>query len=653
MNPVVANYLDASLVGLFVVAIFLVALPWISVEGKWRSLPIIFAISAALNYMFWRVTNTIPSPDEPISFIAGLLFFTVEFCTTVGTILSLVTLTRVKNRTEEVNQNLQALDGSKAPLVDVFICTYNEGRDVLEPTMVGAKGMDYDNFRVWVLDDGRRPWLADLAKELDCHYLTRPDNSHAKAGNINNALNHVWGLDEKSEFASILDADFVPTRDFLKRTVSLFSDKKVGIVQTPQHFINPDPIQMNLKSSEVWPDEQRYFFNVLMPSKDAWGTAFCCGTSSVLRMEALKAAGGFPTDSVTEDYLVTIRLKQLGYNTIYLNEPLSLGLAPEGIKEYITQRSRWCLGFMQIMRGKYGPLKLDNGLSLQDRISLFETFTHWGFTFLFRLACLLLPPLYLLFGIKTFDAPLGEAVSQFLPYYIINVTVMAWVSRRHVLPIMTDIAQVVAAKEIVRAGYTGLFRDREHKFVVTPKGGDRSKTIIHWDRISFLGLIAFLNVAGIFWAFFVDTARDSQSAEGVILFWCWYNIIVLVASAFVCVDKPRFRKSERMPANIDLMVSGPNESMKLRAIDVSTGGIMFRARTSLRKGDSVTIDIEGQPLKATVVRVTDDTFSVKMDRDTETQRAMIRFVYSGALKPTAPDVRTTLVAGRVIRRVVS
>ena len=57
-----------------------------------------------------------------------------------------------------------------------------------------------------------------------------------------------------------------------------------------------------------------------------------------------KRIGGFPTDSVTEDYLLTLRLREKGIRTIYLNEVLSLGLAPEGLKEYYGQRSRWCLG---------------------------------------------------------------------------------------------------------------------------------------------------------------------------------------------------------------------------------------------------------------------------------------------------------------------
>src|SRR5262249_53522712 len=168
-------------------------------------------------------------------------------------------------------------------------------------------------------------------------------------------------------------------------------------------------------------DEQRYFFDVIMPSKDAWGTAFCCGTSSVIRLSVLIGIGGFPTDSVTEDYLLTIRLQAAGYRTVYLNEPLTFGLAPEGLKEYITQRSRWCLGFMQICRGPSGPLRLGNGLPLLHRLSLVETFLHWFATHCYRLLGLIIPLLYLLFGLQAVHAQVSDTLAYFVPYFVMQV----------------------------------------------------------------------------------------------------------------------------------------------------------------------------------------------------------------------------------------
>ena len=71
----------------------------------------------------------------------------------------------------------------------------------------------------------------------------------------------------------------------------------------------------------------------------------------MVRVGAVEAIGGFPTESVTEDFLLTLRLSENGWRTVYLNEPLTEGLAPEGLQEYIVQRGRWCLGMMQIVRG--------------------------------------------------------------------------------------------------------------------------------------------------------------------------------------------------------------------------------------------------------------------------------------------------------------
>ncbi len=93
--------------------------------------------------------------------------------------------------------------------------------------------------------------MKKLCAKKGCHYLARSDNSHAKAGNINNALRHLAGLTSPPEFIAVLDADFVPFVNFLSRALCLFRDPTIGIVQTPQHFFNPDPIQSNLAITEA------------------------------------------------------------------------------------------------------------------------------------------------------------------------------------------------------------------------------------------------------------------------------------------------------------------------------------------------------------------------------------------------------------------
>jgi cellulose synthase (UDP-forming) len=125
--------------------------------------------------------------------------------------------------------------------VDVFIPTYNEPLQIVRATVLGALAMDYpaEKLKVTLLDDGRRDDFRDFATTIGVGYLTRENNVHAKAGNINHALEHTQG-----EFIAIFDADHVPTRPFLRMTLGWFlSDPRVGLVQTPHHFYSPDPFE--------------------------------------------------------------------------------------------------------------------------------------------------------------------------------------------------------------------------------------------------------------------------------------------------------------------------------------------------------------------------------------------------------------------------
>lgn len=651
MNPILSVLSEGAVPGLIIAGLLLAVLPWIKRHSRLRILPIILVLALTAKYLFWRVTATIPSLSNPVDFVVGWLFFLIEIGAVTGSIISYITLTRTSERTSEVEKNTPWLNAlPHMPLVDVFICTYNEEREILERTIVGATGMTYANFRVWVLDDGRRPWLAELADELGANYLSRPDNAHAKAGNINHALRHVAGLDEPPDFISVLDADFVPTPMFLSRALTLFKEPDVGIVQTPQHFINPDPIQANLQASDAWPDEQRYFFDVLMPAKDAWGTAFCCGTSSVIRMKALQRAGGFPTESVTEDYLLTLRLKRNGFRTVYLNERLSLGLAPEGLQEYITQRSRWCLGFIQIIRGKDGPFNFGNGLQFIDRVSLVESMLYWSMAYLFRVAGILVPIFYLLLGINAVNVGTADGIANFLPYYLSQIAVMAWLSGQRVLPVMTDISQLLAAREILTAVAIGLFKPKGQKFKVTAKGGDRSKTVIQWRMMSLFSFLLGLTVLGVLLSF---GGRDPlQDSSMVALYWSWYNIVILVSAIAVCVEKPRMRRHERLQGKETVIVSFDNEHHIFVTADVSVGGMRLLGNVHAPLGTRVSVQLGHAHFDGTIVRRSESDFAVSLDENVSNRTAMVRKVYSGEYKGQISNVKPGAVARKVIGRLM-
>ncbi len=642
------GYLDAFLPGLMFAGALLAVLPWLDRKNALiRSVLLILCAYLAWNYMSWRIVHTTPLDGPLIDRVTGILFTSVEALALIGSTLSMLFLTRTSNRTPQADENVEWMRANGvAPRIDVLICTYNEDQQILERTIVGATSIEYDNYRVWVCDDGRRDWLRDMCKLYDVGYLTRPDNKHAKAGNINAALEKLAALPEKPEFVAILDADFVPLPTFLTRTVALMRDDDVGVVQSPQHFFNPDPVQNNLSLAKVWPDEQRFFFDIIMPAKDAWNAAFCCGTSSLLRFDALLRVGGFPTESVTEDYLVSLKLRQSGYKTVYLNEVLSLGLAPEGLVEYCTQRSRWCLGFVQIVRSQSGPLRLGNGLPLADRIILLETFLHWSATHMFRLLGIVIPSLYLLFGVQAVHTTVTDVITHLFPYFVAQSLVYYWLTQGRVLPILADLYQLLAAHEVVKAVFQGLVRPKKQRFKVTAKGGDRSGRFIQWPMLRiFLGLAIFVGL-GIVSSFLFNKSSSVSEASAIALFWSWYNLVILTLACYVCVEERR--SGNRFPWSAQVNVSGHI----FKTADISISGVRLVGDPPSTVGGAVSVELGGAQVEARVIRLTNDGFALEFDPDPFNRARVIRYLFSGRFNPGIPVIRPFVVMLQIGRRIM-
>lgn len=501
---------------------------------------VLLSISAglALRYAWWRATETVAPLGLTWDWAASWSLLFLELAAIVGSISAFVILSRTRDRGAEVESNTAWWGEAKAPRVAILIATYNEDREVLERTVVGSLGLRHPNKSVHVLDDGRRDWLREFCAERGVDYISRPDNRHAKAGNMNHALKVL--ADDPPDFVAVLDADFVPHRGFLSRTLALFHDEAVGLVQTPQHFFNADPIQHNLNLSSAYPDEQRFFFDTMQASRDAWDIAFCCGTSSVARWEALNEIGGFPTDSITEDFMLTVVLQSHGWRTVYLNEALTEGLAPEGLKEYITQRTRWCLGMMQIAHSSVGPFSRAK-IRPRDRWSVLDAAAYWLTTFPFRIAALVYPLLYWFFNLIVVDASVPDVLNYFGAYYLWTLSALNLLSRGNIVPLINDVSQLIGAPQITRAALTGVFKPHGHPFKVTAKGGDRSKIQVQWRLLMPFAILLALTLTGLtigivsdHFAFF-----DAGDGKAVILFWSIYNLFVLALTIITCVELPR------------------------------------------------------------------------------------------------------------------
>ena len=169
------------------------------------------------------------------------------------------------------------------PHIDVLIPTYNEPLDVVRYTALGALNMDWpaDKIHVYILDDGRRKEFEQFAFDAGIGYKTRPDNKHAKAGNINAALKTMT-----SPLVAIFDSDHVPTRSFLQMTVGWFlRDRKLAMLQTPHHFYSPDPFERNLGSFALSPTKASFFTESCRTAMTSGMRSFFCGSCAVLRRE--------------------------------------------------------------------------------------------------------------------------------------------------------------------------------------------------------------------------------------------------------------------------------------------------------------------------------------------------------------------------------
>ncbi|MBN9021899.1 MAG: glycosyltransferase, partial [Rhizobiales bacterium] len=404
--------LQAQLIAGSLVVAVMIVLKTIKPEGVWRLISLSLGTAIVLRYVYWRTTETIPPINQLENFIPGILLYAAELYNVCMLGLSLFVVAK------PLPLRPSPPSPAEPPTVDVFVPSYNEDATLLATTLAAAKGMDYpaDRLTVWLLDDGgtdqkcrsqnvqeavaaqeRRAHLQQLCIDLDVKYLTRAKNEHAKAGNLNNGLAH-----SSAELVAVFDADHAPARDFLNETVGHFKDNpKLFLVQTPHFFINPDPLERNLKTFDFMPSENEMFYGIIQRGLDKWNASFFCGSAAVLRREALKTTNGFSGISITEDAETALELHSKGWDSIYVDKPLIAGLQPSTFASFIGQRTRWAQGMMQILRFRFPPLK--RGLSLAQRLSYMSSTLFWLFAFP-RIIFLVSPLFYLFFGAQIFVA---------------------------------------------------------------------------------------------------------------------------------------------------------------------------------------------------------------------------------------------------------
>jgi len=500
----------------------------------WSRVVIVLLLAIlTVRYVLWRSLSTL-SLGNPLDGVFSLGLFLLELFVLGTGLLQLGLLMGTRDRRTEADAYGKAvLRGDYQPTVDILIPTYDEPEFILRRTIIGCQALDYPHKQIYVLDDTRRPEIRRLADELGCYYLTRPDNRHAKAGNLNHALPKTNG-----ELIVVFDADFVPTRNFLTRTVGFFQNPQVGLVQTPQSFYNTDPIAYNMGLGGVLTPDEEVFYRHIQPIRDGAGSVTCAGTSFVVRRQALEAVGGFVTESLSEDYFTGIRISALGYQLVYLNEKLSAGLAAENMSTYLLQRLRWARGTLQAFFIPSNPLTIP-GLRPIQRLAHLEGLLSW-FTTISRLGFLFIPLVYPL-GIRPFHTTAAELLYFFLPAYLLQITAFSWLNGRSRSALLSDIYTLIICIPVSITVMGVMLSPFSKGFRVTPKGTKSDRFTYNWKLA--LPLLLLLGVTILSFGYNLTHDLNNPTAISLNLnmgvIWSLYNLIVLSVSLLVLVDAPR------------------------------------------------------------------------------------------------------------------
>jgi cellulose synthase (UDP-forming) len=495
----------------------------------------------AIRYVQWRSLSTLNLSD-PLNGVFSISLFILEMFVLFSSSLQLFLTLKVKDRQRETDALSRSIvEKTFSPTVDIFIPTYDEPDFILRRTIIGCQAIDYDSKTVYILDDTKRPQIANLAHELGCEYLTRPNNDHAKAGNLNHALPQT-----KGELIAVFDADFIPTRNFFQRTLGFFQNDNLALVQTPQSFYNIDPIARNLGLENVLTPEEEVFYRQLQPIKDGAGSVVCSGTSFVVRRKALESIGGFVTDSLSEDYFTGIRLSSQGYGLVYIDEKLSAGLAAENIAAHATQRLRWARGTLQAFFIKSNPLTIP-GLNPLQRLAHLEGLLHW-FISLANVFFLLMPLAYAFLQIIPLRATTDEFLFFFLPYYITQITVFSWLNYQSRSAILSGIYGLVLAFPLAATVIQVMLNPFSTGFKVTPKGTKSDRFSFNW-KLALPLIILFVFTALSLWKIICicavaemhDSLEMTKKMRGLNLGWIWsaYNLISIGVALLILLDVPK------------------------------------------------------------------------------------------------------------------
>lgn len=624
--------------------------------SKKRSVSVIMVVMSVLlstRYMYFRLTQTLHFNSE-IETILGMGLFLAEVYVWVMLLLSyLQTVWPLKREIVPLPDDM-----SQWPTVDVYIPTYNEPLDVVRDTVLAAQCIDYprDKMNIYLLDDGKRREFAVFAADVGVGYITRNDNNHAKAGNLNHAMKLTQG-----ELITVFDCDHVATRIFLQATVGGFlKDPKLALVQTPHYFYSPDPFERNLSVGRNIPNEGSLFYGPIQQGNDNWNATFFCGSCAVIRRSALEEIGGFAVETVTEDAHTALKLQRRGWSSAFLDIPLAAGLATERLVLHVIQRTRWARGMTQIFR-------LDNplfgrGLTIQQRLCYLSAMLYYQFA-LPRIAFLTAPLAYLLFNLNIIHSSASLVFAYALPHLFLAIYVNSRMNGRHRYSFWGEIYDLVLAFHIALPTVVTMFFPKRGKFNVTDKGALLDVGYFDFSVVRPHLIIALLLAAGVIAGIVRACAHDYFGVDPRVIAlnvgWGLYSLIFLLAAIAVARETRQTRKTIRIDAEIPVLLHHASGVVtRSHTADLSMGGCRIVAPDDRHLDDEIEeieLLLQSGAILIPVKTIATDEESIRLmfeDIPLARRRELVRVVLSRAdawIHPPKPQDNPFRSLGTIMR----
>lgn len=264
------------------------------------------------------------------------------------------------------------------PKVSLHVPAYNEPPDMVIETLNALARIDYPNYEVLMIDNNttnKDLWLPVEAhcKKLGFKFIHLENWPGFKSGALNHAIDHV---DPDTEIIGIIDSDYVVEPNYLKDLVGLFQSEKVAFVQTPQDYRDFDE---NDRYAMACYHAYQYFFKLSMATRNERNGIIFTGTMGLIRRSVLEKVGGWDEWCITEDAEISVKILDMGYESIFVDKTYGCGLMPLNFEGLKKQRFRWAFGGMQVLRLHWRKLlPLKSSTAETGKLTIGQKFDFWS-----------------------------------------------------------------------------------------------------------------------------------------------------------------------------------------------------------------------------------------------------------------------------------